>query len=104
MRRFSLLRIRLFFQVIYTIITNGYLYGFFNGKIYKGSLKYACVPGLNCYSCPGAVASCPLGALQAALYLEDLYVVGFVHLDCYKIYYIEFRSFGKENSYHIILC
>ena len=67
MRRFSLLRIRLFFQVIYTIITNGYLYGFFNGKIYKGSLKYACVPGLNCYSCPGAVASCPLGALQAAL-------------------------------------
>lgn len=43
------------------------MYGFLNGKIYKGSLKYACVPGLNCYSCPGAVASCPLGALQAAL-------------------------------------
>lgn len=67
MGRFSLIRIRLFFQVIYTIVTNGYLYGFLNGKIYKGSLKYACVPGLNCYSCPGAVASCPLGALQAAL-------------------------------------
>ena len=38
-----------------------------SGKIYKGPLKYACVPGLNCYSCPGAVASCPLGALQNAL-------------------------------------
>ncbi len=67
MRRFGPARIRLLFQIIYTIITNGYLYGFLNGKIYKGSLKYACVPGLNCYSCPGAVAACPLGALQAAL-------------------------------------
>lgn len=61
------LNVRLFFQIIYTIITNGYVYGYLNGKIYKGSLKYACVPGLNCYSCPGAVASCPLGALQNAL-------------------------------------
>jgi len=48
-------------------MTNGYAYGFLKGKIYKGPLKYACVPGLNCYSCPGAVASCPLGALQNAL-------------------------------------
>lgn len=60
-------KVRLWVQVIYTIITNGYLYGFMHGKIYKGSLKYACVPGLNCYSCPGALASCPMGALQAAL-------------------------------------
>lgn len=67
MKRFSLARIRLFFQILYTIVTNGYLYGFINGRIYRGSLKYVCVPGLNCYSCPGAVASCPLGALQAAL-------------------------------------
>lgn len=65
--KFTPARIRIFFQIIYTIITNGYMYGFLNGKIYKGSLKYACVPGLNCYSCPGALASCPLGALQAAL-------------------------------------
>lgn len=67
MNKFKPAKVRLFFQIIYTIITNGYIYGFFNGKIYKGPLKYACVPGLNCYSCPGAVASCPLGALQAAL-------------------------------------
>ncbi len=26
-----------------------------------------CVPGLNCYSCPGAVGACPLGALQNAV-------------------------------------
>lgn len=67
-------RIRLFFQIIYTILTNGYLYGFVSGKIYKGPLKYTCVPGLNCYSCPGALASCPLGALQSALNKKDLEV------------------------------
>ena len=67
MKKFRFGRIRLVFQIIYTIITNGYLYGYLNGKIYKGSLKYACVPGLNCYSCPGALASCPMGALQSVL-------------------------------------
>lgn len=60
-------RIRLAVQLLFTVVTNGYMYGFLNGKIYRGSLKYACVPGLNCYSCPGAVASCPIGALQALL-------------------------------------
>lgn len=67
MKKFSPARIRTWFQILYTIVTNGYAYGFLGGKIYKGPLKYACVPGLNCYSCPGAVASCPLGALQNAL-------------------------------------
>ncbi len=60
-------RLRLIVQLVFTIFTNGYAYGFANGKIYQGKLKYACVPGLNCYSCPGAVASCPIGALQALL-------------------------------------
>lgn len=67
MKKFGLAKLRLQFQIIYTIITNGYAYGFFTGKIYRGPLKYACVPGLNCYSCPGAIGSCPLGALQNAL-------------------------------------
>lgn len=67
MKKFTPARIRTWFQILYTIITNGYAYGFMRGKIYKGPLKYACVPGLNCYSCPGAVGSCPLGALQNAL-------------------------------------
>lgn len=60
-------RLRLIVQVVFTILTNGYAYGFASGKIYQGKLKYACVPGLNCYSCPGAAASCPIGALQALL-------------------------------------
>ncbi len=60
-------RVRTAVQVLFTIFTNGYVYGFLQGKVYRGALKYACVPGLNCYSCPGAVFSCPLGALQALL-------------------------------------
>lgn len=60
-------RLRLTVQILFTIVTNGYVYGFLHGKIYQGNLKYTCVPGLNCYSCPGAVSSCPMGALQALL-------------------------------------
>lgn len=60
-------KIRLAIQLGFTILTNGYVFGFLNGKIYRGNLKYTCVPGLNCYSCPGAVGSCPIGALQALL-------------------------------------
>lgn len=67
-------RLRLTVQLIYTILTNGYLYGFLSGKIYRGRLKYACVPGLNCYSCPGAVGSCPIGALQALLNQNGFHV------------------------------
>lgn len=54
-------------QVYAALLYNANIKGFFNGRIYKGATKNACVPGLNCYSCPGAVGSCPLGALQNAL-------------------------------------
>ena len=54
-------------QLIATLISNGYILGFLKGKIYKGDYKYICVPGLNCYSCPGAIGSCPIGSLQAVL-------------------------------------
>ena len=59
--------LRTIVQLIVTALTNGYMYGYATGSIYQGSLKYACVPGLNCYSCPGAVSACPIGALQALL-------------------------------------
>lgn len=67
-------RLRLIVQIAFTIFTNGYAYGFASGKIYQGKLKYVCVPGLNCYSCPGAVASCPIGALQALLNQRGFHV------------------------------
>ena len=54
-------------QLYAALLTNANLKGFGNGKIYTGDIKKMCVPGLNCYSCPGAAAACPLGALQNAL-------------------------------------
>lgn len=54
-------------QVLWAFLTNSYLVGFVHGKIYRGKLKNLCVPGLNCYSCPGAVGSCPIGAMQAVI-------------------------------------
>lgn len=70
------------FQALWTVITNGFLQGFVQGKIYTGKLKNICVPGLNCYSCPGALGSCPIGSLQSALGSRtnkiSLYVSGFM--------------------------
>ena len=54
-------------QLYSALLHNAYLKGFIDGKIYTGAAKVACVPGFNCYSCPGAVGSCPLGSIQNAL-------------------------------------
>ena len=54
-------------QAASTLLHNANLKGFFTGKIYGGPLKSVCVPGLNCYSCPGAVGACPIGSLQSFL-------------------------------------
>ncbi|MGM9934804.1 MAG: hypothetical protein ACI32Y_06750 [Clostridium sp.] len=64
--------LRLSVQIIFTALTNGYLLGYMNGKIYKGKSKTVCVPGLNCYSCPGAIGSCPIGSIQAVLGSKNL--------------------------------
>ena len=54
-------------QLYASLLYNAHIRGFIEGEIYTGSSKAACVPGFNCYSCPGAVGACPLGALQNAL-------------------------------------
>ncbi len=51
-------------QLYSALLFNSYLKGYITGDIFKGLSKNVCTPGLNCYSCPGAVTSCPLGALQ----------------------------------------
>ena len=75
-------KLRLGCQVAFTALSNGYVQGFFQGKIYSGPTKYACVPGLNCYSCPGALGACPIGSLQAVIgsrkFHLSLYVLGFL--------------------------
>ena len=74
--------IRHIFQSFWFLVTNSFFEGFKTGKIYSGELKQLCVPGMNCYSCPGAKGSCPIGALQAVIgspnYKFSYYVVGFL--------------------------
>lgn len=69
-------------QALWALFTNSYLLGFAQGKIYKGKLKNLCVPGLNCYSCPGALGACPIGAMQAVIgnwnFKFAFYVAGFL--------------------------
>ena len=65
-----------------TLATNPFFLNFFQGNISRGKLKGVCVPGLNCYSCPAAAASCPIGAVQAVIGSSKFhfayYVVGFL--------------------------
>lgn len=76
------LRTRMYVQACWTLLTNSYASGFINGVIYQGKIKSFCVPGLNCYSCPGALGACPMGALQNAIAGRGggvpFYVLGFL--------------------------
>ena len=65
-------------QLYFALLFNANLKGFAQGSIYRGGSKQICVPGLNCYSCPGAVGACPLGALQGAFsaHRSTLFYVG----------------------------
>ena len=69
-------------QTTWALLTNSYLIGFFQGKIYTGKLKNFCIPGMNCYSCPGAIGACPIGAMQAVIgswnFKFAFYVAGFL--------------------------
>lgn len=71
-------------QAAATFASNPFLLNFLDGKIFKGNLKGMCVPGLNCYSCPGAAGSCPIGALQSVIgsskFKFSYYIVGFIIL------------------------
>lgn len=71
-------------QALWAFASNSHVQGFWQGKIYKGRIKNLCVPGLNCYSCPGAIGSCPIGSMQAVegstRYGFSMYVTGFLVL------------------------
>lgn len=62
--------------------SNSHISNFGKGKLYTGSWKNFCNPGLNCYSCPAASFACPIGAMQAvsgsAKYNFSFYVTGFL--------------------------
>ena len=65
-------------QLYFALLFNANLKGFSSGNIYQGNSKQVCVPGINCYSCPGAVGACPLGSLQGSFSADHstIYYVG----------------------------
>lgn len=67
-------------QVIGTLFGNGYLSGLISHSFYQGALKGGCVPFLNCYACPLAVFSCPIGTLQHFMTIRvfPLMLIGFL--------------------------
>lgn len=71
-------------QLYSALLYNAHLKGYITGDIYVGKIKALCVPGLNCYSCPGAIGACPLGALQNAIassgHRAPFYVFGIILL------------------------
>lgn len=72
-------------QLYTALLFNANWKGFSSGSIYKGNTKAFCAPGINCYSCPGAIAACPLGSLQGAFSADRstlYYVGGIVLLYC----------------------
>lgn len=62
--------------------SNANVKGLKDGTIYTGSWKNFCNPGMNCYSCPAAGLSCPIGAIQAVSssfkYKFSFYAVGII--------------------------
>ena len=51
-------------QLYSALLFNANLKGYVQGNMFVGQSKFICSPGINCYSCPGAIGTCPLGALQ----------------------------------------
>lgn len=67
-------------QSISAIILNSHFLVFKGRNLYQGDLKKILCPSLNCYSCPLAITSCPIGAIQhfAIIKAFPYYILGFL--------------------------
>ncbi|MBF0111453.1 MAG: 4Fe-4S binding protein [Desulfamplus sp.] len=75
-------RTRQLMQLASTILSNGYVGVLGTKNISTGPLKGICVPFLNCYACPSAVFSCPIGTLQHFMTIRVIpyYMISFIAL------------------------
>jgi ferredoxin-type protein NapH len=55
---------RRLFQIGSLLLSNSYFASVFRSNIYQGWFKGVCIPFMNCYGCPLAMVSCPIGTLQ----------------------------------------
>lgn len=79
---------RLGFMALSTLLFNPFLKNFKKGALYQGSMKQVCVPVLNCYSCPAAAGSCPIGSLQVTL--TNINFEGCKSVSSYILAYLRF--------------
>ena len=83
--------LRWLIQTVIALGTNAYLLFPWGSVIYQGPLKAICHPGLNCYSCPGALLSCPVGAVQNFVASLRYYTPGSIpHLGAMVVGYLGF--------------
>src|SRR5450759_4438511 len=61
------MRTRRWTQIAGTLAANPWFAYFSTRTIYQGRAKGLCFPGFNCYACPLALFSCPIGSLQHSL-------------------------------------
>ncbi len=69
-------------QLLSTVLVNSYVGSFYTKTVSTNALKGICVPFLNCYACPTAVFSCPIGTMQhfMAIRAVPFYLLGFIAL------------------------
>jgi polyferredoxin len=63
---------RRLFQIGTLVVSNSYIGALFYNTIYQGPFKGVCVPVMNCYGCPLATVSCPIGTLQHFVIIKAL--------------------------------
>ena len=74
MKWFSFLKKRFWRQLLFSIGINSNIKGFIEAAPFQGESKGLCLPVLNCYSCPGALTSCPLSSLQYMIYSQARHI------------------------------
>ncbi|MBF0507481.1 MAG: 4Fe-4S binding protein [Deltaproteobacteria bacterium] len=78
----KLSKLRTLTQLTSTFLTNSFFGTIFTKSVNTNALKGVCVPILNCYACPGALFSCPIGTLQHFMAIRSIpfYLLGLIGL------------------------
>ncbi|CAM2057524.1 ferredoxin-type protein NapH [Desulfovibrionales bacterium] len=75
-------RFRTIMQLTSSVLSNGYIGSFVDKAVNTNFYKGLCVPYLNCYACPSALFSCPIGTLQHFMAIQAIpyMLLGFLGL------------------------
>ena len=75
-------KFRIWVQLCSAVLSNSYVGSVYTRTVNTNALKGVCVPVLNCYACPSALFSCPIGTLQhfMAIHAAPYYLLGFIAL------------------------